>query len=271
MTAHGADLTLRDLRMSYPTPDGEQPVFAGLELDVAAGSNVAVVGPSGCGKSTLLRLLSGLTRPTGGVVAVDGRTVTGPPDGLALVFQDYARSLFPWLTVTQNVALPLERTTARREREQLAARALASVGLGDVGRRYPWQLSGGMQQRVAIARALVTEPSVLLLDEPFAAVDAQTRGDLEDLVRDLWARLGVTVLLVTHDIDEAVYVSDRVIVLGARGAGVVDDVLVPLPAGRTQLTTRSSAEFGRTRARVLTAVQDATRRLRDRTTEGSAR
>lgn len=230
---------------------GDVEVLAGLELAVAAGESVAVVGPSGAGKSTLLRLLAGLSAPSGGEVTYQGEPVTSPPDGLAVVFQDYSRSLFPWLSVQRNVALPLrEQGIPRAERHRRAAQALDSVGLDDVervARAYPWELSGGMQQRVALARAITAGPRLLLLDEPFAAVDAQTRADLQDLVLDLRRRLGLSLLTVTHDVDEAVYLADRVLILSPRPARVIGDLPVDLPLPRHQVETRAAAEFTRLR------------------------
>ena len=207
-------LDVQGLRKVYDAHGRRVEAIADLTLRVGPGEFVCVVGPSGCGKTTLLRCAAGLLAPTAGAVRIDGAPVTGPPPGLAVVFQEYGRSLFPWLRVADNVELPL-RHRPRAERRRLVDEALAAVGLADAHRAYPWQLSGGMQQRVAIARAVAYQPRVLLMDEPFAAVDAQTRADLEDLIRDVWRRLGVTLLFVTHDIDEAVYLGQRVIVLSA--------------------------------------------------------
>ena len=189
---------------------------------------------------------------------LEGQRVTGPPPGMAVVFQEYGRSLFPWLTVRQNVELPLkEKRLPGAERRDLVERSLAAVGLADVHGAHPWQLSGGMQQRVAIARAVAYEPHVLLMDEPFAAVDAQTRGELEDLVRALWQRLGVTVLFVTHDIDESVYLGERVVVLSHAPTEVLEDVAIDLPSERDQLTTRSMPRFAQLRAHVYELIQKA--------------
>lgn len=177
---------------------------------------------------------------------------------MAVVFQEYGRSLFPWMSVAANVELPLkQRGTGRAERRTLVDEALEAVGLSDAGDAYPWQLSGGMQQRVAIARAVAYQPQVLLMDEPFAAVDAQTRADLEDLVRSLWQRLGVTTLFVTHDIDEAVYLGGRVIVLSSSPTYVLDDITVDLPVERDQIATRSSPRFAELRAQVYEGIQQA--------------
>ncbi|MGH8828299.1 MAG: ABC transporter ATP-binding protein, partial [Jiangellaceae bacterium] len=176
------------------------------------------------------------------------------------------RSLFPWMTVAQNVELPLkEKKLPKSHRRELVHQALDAVGLGDVPSRYPWQLSGGMQQRVAIARAVAYEPHILLMDEPFAAVDAQTRADLEDLVRSLWHRLGVTVLFVTHDIDESIYLGQRVLVLSARPTELLEDVAITLPDERDQLTTRNDPEFARLRAHIYQLVQKAKQGIRPET------
>ncbi|KXK60274.1 ABC transporter [Micromonospora rosaria] len=253
--AHEPLLRVDGLRKVYPS--AQRPVVAidGLSFDVAAGEFVCVVGPSGGGKSTLLKVVSGLLPPTDGRVLLDGASVTGPVPGLAVVFQEYGRSLYAWKTVRDNVALPLlARRVPRAERHRRAQEALAAVGLADAGRAYPWQLSGGMQQRVAIARAIVGEPRVLLMDEPFAAVDAQTRADLEDLVRAIWRRLGITVLFITHDIDESVYLGGRVLVLSRAPATIRADLTVDLPAERDQLGTRADARFAALRAEVFRLI-----------------
>jgi NitT/TauT family transport system ATP-binding protein len=220
------------------------------------GELLCIVGPSGCGKTTLLRCVSGLAPPSTGVVYLDDRPVTSPPRSMALVFQDYSRSLLPWMTVHANVVLPLQaRRVPRARRDALAREALASVDLADHGDRYPWQLSGGMQQRAAIARALAYEPEVLLLDEPFASVDAQTRADLEDLLLDVWRRTGLTVLLVTHDIDEAVYLADRIVVLSSGPARVTETIAVDLPRPRDQIATKELPAFAHLRARVFASIK----------------
>ncbi|MEU3625642.1 ABC transporter [Amycolatopsis coloradensis] len=215
-----------------------------LSFTVEAGQLASIVGPSGCGKSTLLRCIAGLVKPTSGRVSLHGDDVSGVPEDLAVVFQDYSRSLFPWLSVAKNVEFPLRwRDLSRAERRTRAQEALESVGLSGVGAKFPWQLSGGMQQRVSIARALASRPALLLMDEPFASVDAQTRFELEDLTRRVQRENGSTVLVVTHDIDESVYLSDRVLVLSKSPAKIVADLPVGLPAERNQITTRESAEF----------------------------
>nr|WP_296069876.1 ABC transporter ATP-binding protein [uncultured Actinoplanes sp.] len=241
-------LEIRELTHSYP--DGHVAI-RGVDLRVAEGALVGIVGPSGCGKSTLLRCVAGLVPPTQGEVLLDGVPIAGVPDNLAVVFQDYSRSLYPWLTVRDNVALPLRRRgMGKGERRSAALTALEQVGLGDAAGRYPWQLSGGMQQRVSIARALAYRPRLLLMDEPFGSVDAQTREDLEDLLLAIRESGEMTILLVTHDIDESVYVSDRVVVLGGAPGRVRADLAVSLPAPREQIATRELPEFVTLRAEV---------------------
>ncbi|SFP48394.1 NitT/TauT family transport system ATP-binding protein [Amycolatopsis arida] len=215
-----------------------------LSFTVATGQLACIVGPSGCGKSTLLRCVAGLIEPTGGEVRLHGDLVRGVPDDLAVVFQDYSRSLFPWLTVRQNVEFPLRWTRlSRAQRRERAHEALGWVGLAEAGDKHPWQLSGGMQQRVSIARALARRPALLLMDEPFASVDAQTRFELEDLLRRVQAEHGSTILLVTHDIDESVYLGDRVLVLSRSPTSILADLPVDLPAERDQIDTRESPKF----------------------------
>ncbi|MFK4546761.1 NitT/TauT family transport system ATP-binding protein [Streptomyces tendae] len=253
-------LDVRGLQKVYEGSGRRVEAVRDLTFSVAAGELVCLVGPSGCGKTTLLKCVGGLLEPTAGEVFLAGRRVTGPPPGMAFVFQEYGRSLFPWMRVGENVELPLkQKDLAKRRRRELVADALASVGLADAAGAYPWQLSGGMQQRVAIARALAYEPEVLLMDEPFAAVDAQTRADLEDLVRALWRERGITVLFVTHDIDEAVYLGQRVIVLSASPTVVREQLRVDLPDGRDQVHTRVAPRFAELRTHVYEQIQAAKR------------
>ncbi|HVV08014.1 ABC transporter ATP-binding protein [Amycolatopsis sp.] len=249
---------VRNLNKVYESSGRRVEAIGDITFSVARGEFACIVGPSGAGKTTLLKCLAGLLRPTAGEVVLDGTPVTGPPPGMAVVFQEYGRSLFPWKTVRQNIDLPLrQKGLARAERDRLVEDALAAVGLAESGRAYPWQLSGGMQQRVAIARAVAYQPQVLLMDEPFAAVDAQTRAELEDLVRSLWRDRGITTLFVTHDIDEAVYLGERVLVLSSSPTCILDDVPIGLPAERDQVTSRSTPEFAGLRARVHRGIQDA--------------
>jgi len=251
-------LEVSGLRKVYDGHGRRVEAIAELTFTVADGELACVVGPSGCGKTTLLKCIAGLLPPTAGEVRVDGVPVTGPPPGLAVVFQEYGRSLFPWLRVRDNVDLPLRAAGQRRaHRDRAVAEALDAVGLADAQHAYPWQLSGGMQQRVAIARAIAYGPTVLLMDEPFAAVDAQTRADLEDLLRAVWQRLGVTLLFVTHDIDESVYLGQRVIVLSGSPTRIAEDVAIDLPATRDQLTTRGDPRFAELRGQIYAQIQKA--------------
>jgi NitT/TauT family transport system ATP-binding protein len=251
-------LNVSGLQKTY-TGDGRSvEAIRDLTFTLADGDLTCLVGPSGCGKTTLLKCVAGLLAPSGGTVTLDGTPVTGPPPGLAVVFQEYGRSLFPWMRVAANVELPLRQKRIPRERRrELVHESLAAVGLADAHAAYPWQLSGGMQQRVAIARAIAYEPRVLLMDEPFAAVDAQTRADLEDLVRDLWQRLGVTVLFVTHDIDEAVYLGQDVLILSASPTVILERLPIDLPADRDQLHTRAAPRFTALRTHVYAQIQAA--------------
>jgi len=249
-------LEITDLTRAYGRGAAAHVALDQVNLSVARGELVSVVGPSGCGKSTLLRCVAGLIAPTAGQVVLRGTPVQRVPDGLAVVFQDYGRSLYPWLTVRDNVALPLRRTTrARAARRGAADASLAEVGLHGVGDRYPRQLSGGMQQRVAIARALAADPVLLLMDEPFGSVDAQTREDLEDLVLRVRQERDITILLVTHDIDESVYVGDRVVVLTPGPGHVRADLPVGLPTPRDQISTKEQPAFVRLRTEVSRLVR----------------
>lgn len=259
----GARLDVRNLRKVYTGRGEPVEAIADLTFEIRPGELVCVVGPSGAGKTTLLRCMAGLMPATSGELLLGDAAITGPPQGMAVVLQEYGRSLFPWMSVAQNVELPLkEKGVGKARRAQLVRETLAAVGLADVAGSYPWQLSGGMQQRVAIARAVAYEPQVLLMDEPFAAVDAQTRFELEDLVRTLWKRLGITVVFVTHDIDEAIYLGERVLVLSARPTVVLEDVAVGLGDERDQLETRGDAEFARLRTHVYELVQQAKKGVR---------
>lgn len=253
-------LDVSGLQKIYRGDDRPVEAVRDLTFHLDEGELVCLVGPSGCGKTTLLKCIAGLMEPTSGTVRLAGRPVTAPPPDMAVVFQEYGRSLFPWMSVRRNVELPLkEKKLPRERRRALVDEALEAVGLTDFAGSYPWQLSGGMQQRVAIARAVAYEPKVLLMDEPFAAVDAQTRADLEDLIRSIWHRFGVTVLFVTHDIDEAVYLGQRVLVLSSSPTVVQNDITVDLPDERDQLTTRADPRFTELRAAVYAEIQQAKR------------
>lgn len=250
------ELAIRNLGHRFVTVDAEHLAIASIDLEILNREFLSIVGPSGCGKTTLLKCLAGLIRPTSGDIILRGTTITRVPPDVAVVFQDYSRSLYPWLTVRKNVEFPLTRNfRLKEERARRARIALEAVGLAHTVDRYPWQLSGGMQQRVAIARALAYEPLLLLMDEPFAALDAQTREDLEDVVLGIKERFGVTIVFVTHDIDESVYLSDRVVVLSASPARILADIPIDLPRPRDQIGTRALSEFVQQRSRIASLIR----------------
>ncbi len=223
---------------------GGRRVIAGLDLAVAPGEFVCVIGPSGCGKTTALRLAAGLVRPTQGTVTFDGRPMTGPRRDVAVVFQDYGKALLPWRTAAGNVSLALEAGgVPKAERADRIAGLLRRVGLPRHAGHYPSEMSGGMQQRLQIARCLAQDPKVLLMDEPFGALDAMTRQTLQDEVLAIVADTGATVLFVTHDLEEALYLGDRVIGLLPHPGRVGTTLTVPLRRPRDQLSTRESPEF----------------------------
>ncbi|NVM98114.1 ABC transporter ATP-binding protein [Arthrobacter sp. SDTb3-6] len=245
-------MKVRGMTMSYGSGTAENKILENLDLDVNTGEFISIVGPSGVGKTTLLRCLSGLLHPKAGTIEVGGAIIDGPHPDLAVVFQDYSRSLMPWMTTRENVAFPLQgKGMNKADRIRVAEENLAAVGLAGQGGKYPWEMSGGMQQRVAIARALAYNAKVLLMDEPFASVDAQTRFDLEDLVIKLKQEFGVTILLVTHDIDEALYLADKVVVIAEKPATVVDVIVTGFGEERDQVDTKADPRFGEARARIL--------------------
>ena len=232
-------------RLNY-TVGAKEPltILQDISLEVREHEFVCIVGASGCGKTTLLRLIGGLLTPTQGQVTFRGKRVEGPDRALAIVFQDYARALLPWRTVAGNVELALEsRRVPRSERQEIIHSLLTQVGLADRRDAFPVQLSGGMQQRLQIARCLAQSPQVLLMDEPFGALDAMTRQTLQDEVARLSADSGTTVVFVTHDLEEAIYLGDRVIAMESRPGRIGEVVDVDLPRPRNQLTTREDSRF----------------------------
>jgi NitT/TauT family transport system ATP-binding protein len=245
-------LRIENLAKAYD----EVQAIADIGFEVSEREFVCVVGPSGCGKTTLLKCMSGLLAPTAGQVLLDGRRITRPPEEMALVFQEYSRSLMPWMSVRSNVTLPLRhKKLDKADRTRLVEEAVEAVGLTRFIDSFPWQLSGGMQQRVAIARALAYQPQILLMDEPFASVDAQTRADLEDLILEVRERYDVTIVFVTHDIDESVYLSDRIVVLTPSPTTVKEILDVELPKPRDQVETKELPEFARLRAHVYRLIK----------------
>ena len=257
MTAESVNprISLRDVSVSFTEGNGRKQVLRDITLEMSPGEVVAICGVSGAGKSTLLRVMAGLQEIEMGTVTVEGQPLSGVPDGVGYVVQDYSRSLFPWFTVGRNLSLGLRHAGYTKEDlRDLVAGALDSVGLSGHEQSRLWQLSGGMQQRVAIARALIGQKRILLMDEPFASVDAQVRQELEDLTLRVTDRSGVTTVIVTHDIDEAVYLADRVLVVGGAPGRIVADIPVTLPTPRSQLATREHKDFAVLRRRVTEAM-----------------
>jgi NitT/TauT family transport system ATP-binding protein len=236
---------------------GGRPILEDINLDVRKREFICVVGPSGCGKTTLLRLIAGLLQPQKGAVTYNGKVVTEPASDIALIFQDYSKALLPWRTSTGNVSLALEANgTPKAQRAQIIEALLAKVGLAQHADKYPVQLSGGMQQRLQIARCLAQEPKVLLMDEPFGALDAMTRQVLQDEVLRIAESGGTSVFFVTHDLEEAIYLGDRVIALRPNPGRVAEVFDVKLPRPRNQLTTREDPEFLRLRRVLFDFIQE---------------
>jgi NitT/TauT family transport system ATP-binding protein len=231
------------LCVRLPASDGQQAVLHNLSLEVREGEIVAVIGRSGVGKTTLLRVLGGLLRASSGSVTFDDKPVQAPPDGVVMVFQDYGNALLPWRTVARNAALGLEGRTGSGERRRRVDDALRMVGLEDSGTEFPPRLSGGMAQRVQIARALALAPRVLLMDEPFGSLDAITRAVLQDVLLDVQKQTDATVVFVTHDLDEAIYLSDRVLVLTGKPGAVTLVIDTEIPRPRDQLATRELTQY----------------------------
>lgn len=251
-----AILTASAVGKSYGYGNARMSIIDGLDLSIAKGEFVSLVGPSGCGKTTLLMCLSGLLAPSTGEVRFKGQVVSDPPIGLSVVFQDYSRSLLPWKTNLDNVLFGMRRVAMPADdKKARATEIIAAVGLSGFEGHYPWQVSGGMQQRVAIARGIASQSELLLLDEPLAAVDAQTRADMQDLLLDLAKRFNQTCVLVTHDVEEAVYMADRVLVLGPRPTRVVREIMVDLPKPRDQIATREAPAFLHARHEVMALIR----------------
>ena len=253
LRVHGVTRTFPATRQAGPTL-ALQPT----DLTVSPGEFVAILGPSGCGKSTLLRIVAGLDRPTGGTLSLDDAPITGPGPDRGMVFQSY--TLFPWLTVEQNIRFGLrERGVPESEQRAIAEKFIARTGLKGFERHWPRQLSGGMQQRCALARALANDPEILLLDEPFGALDHQTRELMQELLLEIWEGDRKTVLFVTHDIDEAIFLANRVIVMSARPGRIKAEVAVPLPYPR-DWTVKTTPEFGALKARLMGEIREEVRK-----------
>jgi NitT/TauT family transport system ATP-binding protein len=247
-------ICIDDLTKRYRTRGGEVPALSNVDLEVKEGEFVSVVGPSGCGKSTLLYILGGFMPADGGKIEVGGRLVTGPGIDRGVVFQEYA--LFPWLTVFQNICYGLDMTGVERgRREQVASNLIRTIGLEGFEHRFPRELSGGMKQRVAIARTLAYDPKILLLDEPFGALDALTRETMQDELLRIWLANRKTVVMVTHDVSEAVYLSQRVCVMSQRPGRMVQEFRVEIDRSGGREATVLSADFNRLRNEVWLAVR----------------
>lgn len=261
-STHAADagvaLAVSGVSKVYGKGASAQLAVSDISFEVRRGEMLSMVGPSGCGKTTLIKIIAGLLVPSAGSVSLFGRRIDSVPHDLAVVFQDYSRSLFPWLRVAANVSFPLDHLPLPKdERIARVEAALAAVGLAHAGAKYPWELSGGMQQRVAIARALAYRPKFLLMDEPFASVDAQTRAELEDLTLKVHRDHGMTTLFITHDIDESVYLADRVIVLNRSPGRLMAMLDVGLPFPRDQIATREDTAFVKLRGEIARLVRTA--------------
>ena len=229
-------IEVSNVSLTYDTPSGQVPGVAGVSFSIEASEFLCIVGPSGCGKSTLLNMIAGFLRPSAGEIRIGGKAVTGRGMDRGVVFQDFAQ-LFPWRTALGNVAFGLEmKGVPKQERDAIALEQLALVKLDKFARSYPHHLSGGMQQRVAIARALAYNPAVLLMDEPFAALDALTRDDMQRLLADVWRETGKTVIYVTHNVAEAVYLADRVVVMTPHPGKLKSEIEIRLPRPRDPLS-----------------------------------
>lgn len=253
-------LEVQSLAKSYRQASGETTVAIGnITCQVEPGEFVSFVGPSGCGKTTLLMTIAGLLAPSTGRVIVNGKEVSGPPPDLVLLFQEYNKSLFAWRSVLGNVRFGLEARGDHSTQAGRRARALIElVGLKGFENHFPWELSGGMQQRVAIARALAYEPQVLLMDEPFGSLDALTRLELEDALLRLWAELKTTIIFITHDIEEAIYLSDRIWVLSRRPSEIIEELPIDFPRPRNQVSTRAEARFMEMRNMIYRQISNPT-------------
>ncbi len=249
LRVEGVSRTFPGVRKGAPTV-ALQPT----ELEVADNDFITILGPSGCGKSTLLRIVAGLDRPSAGRVLLDGKPVAGPGRDRGMVFQSY--TLFPWLTVAENIAFgPRERGVPKAEQDRLVERYIAQVGLKGFENHYPKMLSGGMQQRTALARALANDPSILLLDEPFGALDNQTRALMQELLLGIWEADRKTVLFVTHDIEEAIFMANRVAVMSARPGRIKTDLKIDLPHPR-HYTIKTTPEFAAYKARLTEEIRE---------------
>jgi NitT/TauT family transport system ATP-binding protein len=268
-------IQVKNLSKTFKSKQGPLTVFDNLSCTIERRSFLSIIGPSGCGKSTLLKLISGLETPSSGEIQFNGRRVAGPPKGMIYVFQQYTKSILPWRTVIENVdfGLRAQQSVPFKEARERCREYIDLVGLKGYEDYYPYQLSGGMQQRVCIARALICEPEVLLMDEPFSAVDAMTRAILQELVLRIWQKLPISILFVTHDVDEAVFLSTRIVSLARAGSGIAEDVPITLPWPRDQIATRADPNFTDLRQRLFGSIfvqEKVQEKVQDKSQEKSA-
>lgn len=250
-------INIKGVNKEFAVNKNRIKVFEDFSYQIPEGSFLSIVGPSGCGKSTLLKLISGLEKTTSGQVIFNGQTISGPPKGMIYVFQQYTKSIFPWYTVLENIEFGLHTKKGNISKQEVRERCMEYiklVGLEGYEDYYPSQLSGGMQQRVVIARALICEPKVLLMDEPFSAVDAMTRAILQELLLTIWEKLPITILFVTHDVDEAVFLSSHIISLGKAPIGLKEDIVVNLPYPRNQIETKKSKYFATIQHKLFSSI-----------------
>jgi NitT/TauT family transport system ATP-binding protein len=252
----GDIIEVRNVGRSFSVNQTDLTVFENLSYRVKQGSFLSIVGPSGCGKSTLLKLIAGLDTPSQGEIYFEGRKVTGPAQGMIYVFQQYTKSIFPWRTVLENIDFGLQshKRLPRKQAQELCMEYVKLVGLDGYENYFPYQLSGGMQQRVVIARALICEPKVLLMDEPFSAVDALTRAILQELILKIWSTIPVTILFVTHDVEEAVFLSSHIFSLTKAPARIHQDLDIGLAYPRDPIATRAEPIFTEIRQKLFSSI-----------------
>jgi NitT/TauT family transport system ATP-binding protein len=247
--------SLRDISLELPHGKIYRKILQNINLDISSGKIYTIVGASGCGKTSLLRVLGGLTSATSGTIHYLSEPVKSPPDGVAFVFQDYASVLLPWRNIVKNISLGIESKLSKSDCSRRVSDALALVKLTGRELDYPWQLSGGMQQRVQLARALATNPSVLLMDEPFAALDAMTKSVLQDELLKLRDKTGVSIVFITHDIEEAIYLGDEVSLMQGPPGQIVERIQINLPQNKNQVDTRSLPQFLEYRKYIYDAIE----------------
>lgn len=243
-------LNIDHLKKDFVIKGNTVEVLKDINIDINRGEFISLIGSSGCGKSTILKLITSLEDPTGGEILIDGEPVKGPSEKVSMIFQE--SRLFPWLTTEENIEFTISESIPKKERKEIVKKHIELVGLNGFEKAVPTQLSGGMQQRVSIARALATNPEILLLDEPFGALDAFTRINMQEETLKIWEKEKTTMIMVTHDIDEAIYLSDRIVVLSAKPGVIKDIINIKLPRPRD----RSSLDFMDIRRKVMVALYD---------------